>query len=62
MRERNDAAIREAEEARHLDPLSAPSASFVAFTLYRARRFGEALWEGEKAKDLNRSSALGWLE
>jgi TolB-like protein/tetratricopeptide (TPR) repeat protein len=62
IRERHDEAIREAEEARHLDPLSAPAAGFVAFTLYRARRFPEALREAEKAMDLNPSSpVVNWF-
>jgi len=62
IRERHEEAIREAEEARHLDPLSAPAAGFVAFTLYRARRFLEALREAEKAMDLNPSSpVVNWF-
>ncbi len=57
-RRRHDEAVHEAEEARRLDPLSAPAAGFVAFTLYRARRFAEALGEAEKAMSVNPSSAV----
>jgi tetratricopeptide (TPR) repeat protein len=56
--DRHEEAIREAEEARYLDPLSAPAAGFVAFTLYRARRFDEARREAEKALNLDPSSPV----
>ncbi len=58
IRERHEEAIREAEEARRHDPLCAPAAGFVAFTLYRARRFQEALRETARAADLNQPSAV----
>ena len=58
IRERHEEAVREAEDARRLDPLSAPAAGFVAFTLYRARRFEQALKEVRRAMDLNPSSAV----
>jgi TolB-like protein/Tfp pilus assembly protein PilF len=58
IRERHQEAIREAEEARRHDPLCAPAAGFVAFTLYRARRFHEALQEAARAADLNQPSAV----
>lgn len=58
IRERHREAIREAEEARCHDPLCAPAAGFVAFTLYRARRFQEALREATRATDLNQPSAV----
>jgi TolB-like protein/tetratricopeptide (TPR) repeat protein len=62
IRERHEEAIREAEEARHADPLSAPAAGFVAFTLYRARRFDAALKEAAKAVDLNPPSpVVNWF-
>ncbi len=58
----HEEAIREAEESRHLDPLSAPAAGFVAFTLYRARRFEEALGEAERAIELSPlSPVVNWF-
>lgn len=46
--EHHEEAVREAEEGRQPDPLSGSAAGFVAFTLYRARRFPEAL-QGSRA-------------
>jgi TolB-like protein/Tfp pilus assembly protein PilF len=60
--ERHDEAISEAEEARYIDPLSAPTAGFVGFTLYRARRFDEALRAARKAMELDPSSpVVNWF-
>src|SRR5579871_2213884 len=56
--ERHAEAIGEAEEARYIDPLSAPTAGFVGFSLYRARLFDEALREALKAKELDPSSPI----
>jgi TolB-like protein/DNA-binding winged helix-turn-helix (wHTH) protein/Tfp pilus assembly protein PilF len=50
--ERHDEAIAEVEQARHLDPLSAPIAGFVGFTYYRARMYDDALREVLKTVDL----------
>jgi TolB-like protein/Tfp pilus assembly protein PilF len=60
--ERHAEAIGEAEEARYIDPLSAPTAGFVGFSLYRARRFDEALREARKAMELDPSSpVVNWF-
>jgi len=50
--ERHDEAIAQVEQARHLDPLSAPIAGFVGFTYYRARMYDDALREVKKTVDL----------
>lgn len=42
---RHDEAIAQAEEARRCDPLSVGTSGFVGYTLYRARRFEDALRE-----------------
>lgn len=60
--ERHGEAIGEAEEARYIDPLSAPTAGFVGFSLYRARRFDEALREARRAMELDPSSpVVNWF-
>jgi TolB-like protein/Tfp pilus assembly protein PilF len=50
--ERHEEAIAQVEQARHLDPLSAPIAGFVGFTYYRARMYDDALREARKALDV----------
>lgn len=56
--ERHDEAILQAEQARHIDPLSAPIAGFVGFTCYRARRYDDALREAQKALGLGLASPI----
>lgn len=46
---RMDEAIREAEESLRLDPLSAGANFCVGWTLYRARRYAEAIRQFERA-------------
>ena len=55
---RHDEAIVQAEEARRLDPLSVGPTGFVGFTLYRARRFDEALREATRTVEFNPQSPI----
>lgn len=50
---RHDEAIAQAEEARRCDPLPVGTAGFVGYTLYRARRFDEALRECRRTAEFH---------
>lgn len=55
---RHDEAIAEAVEARRHDPLSVGPSGFVGFTLYRARRFAEALRECRRTLEVHRNAPI----
>jgi DNA-binding winged helix-turn-helix (wHTH) protein/Tfp pilus assembly protein PilF len=55
---RHDDAITHARRGRELAPLALAPASFLGFTLYRARRFREALKEAECAVTLDPNSPI----
>jgi tetratricopeptide (TPR) repeat protein len=56
--ERHEEAIEQVEQARRLDPLSAPIAGFVGFTYYRARMYDDALREVQKTVDLGPTAPI----
>ena len=55
---RHDEAVAHARRGRELMPLALGPASFLGFTLYRARRFSEALRESQGALTLDPNSPI----
>ncbi|MGH9519084.1 MAG: tetratricopeptide repeat protein, partial [Terriglobales bacterium] len=55
---RHEEAIREAQEARRCDPLSVGTTGFVGYTLYRARRFSEAMEECRRTVEFHNTSPI----
>ena len=55
---RHDEAVTEAAEGRRLEPLSVGPSGFVGFTLYRARRFDEALREGRRTLEIHKNAPV----
>ena len=55
---RHDEAVAHARRSRELAPLALGPASFLGFTLYRARRFREALQEAESAVTVDPNSPI----
>ncbi|HUX44833.1 MAG TPA: winged helix-turn-helix domain-containing protein [Terracidiphilus sp.] len=55
---RHDEAIAQAGEARQRDPLSVGTVGFVGYTLYRARRFDEALSECRRTVEFHKGAPI----
>ncbi len=55
---RHEEAIVQAEEARRCDPLSLGPAGFLGFTLYRARRYEDALRECKKTVEVHKQAPI----
>jgi tetratricopeptide (TPR) repeat protein len=55
---RHEEAIAQAEEARRCDPLSVGPSAFVGYTLYRARRYDDALRECMKSVELHKGAPI----
>jgi tetratricopeptide (TPR) repeat protein len=55
---RHEEAISQAEEARRCDPLSVGTSGFLGFTLYRARRFEDALRECRRTVGFHKNSPI----
>ena len=55
---RHEDALREAHEARRCDPLSVGTTGFVGYTLYRARRFEEALAECRRTVEFHNNAPI----
>jgi DNA-binding winged helix-turn-helix (wHTH) protein/Tfp pilus assembly protein PilF len=55
---RHEQAIAHAVEARRCDPLSVGTAGFLGFTLYRARRFDDAVKECQRTVEFHRQSPI----
>lgn len=55
---RHEDAIREAHEARRCDPLSVGTTGFVGYTLYRARRFDQALAECRRTVEFHNTAPI----
>jgi TolB-like protein/Tfp pilus assembly protein PilF len=60
---RHHEAVQQISEAMRLDPLSLPNNAEVVRTLYYARNYDQAVWQGQKALQLdpNYSRTYFWL-
>ncbi|MGE5735784.1 MAG: TPR end-of-group domain-containing protein [Acidobacteriota bacterium] len=60
---RHHEAVQQINEAMRLDPLSLPNNAEVVRTLYYARNYDQAVWQGQKALqlDANYSRTYFWL-
>ncbi|HZR31673.1 MAG TPA: tetratricopeptide repeat protein [Terriglobales bacterium] len=60
---RHHEAVQQINEAMRLDPLSLPNNAEVVRTLYYARNYDQAVWQGQKALQLdpNYSRTYFWL-
>ncbi len=55
---RHEEAVQHAAEAQRCDPLSVGPAAFLGYTLYRARKFDEAMRECQRTMNFHRGSPI----
>jgi serine/threonine-protein kinase len=55
---RHDEAVHHSAEAQRCDPLSVGPAAFLGYTLYRARKFDEALRECQRTMNFHKASPI----
>ncbi|MGA8742484.1 MAG: winged helix-turn-helix domain-containing protein [Terracidiphilus sp.] len=55
---RHDEAVHHSAEAQRCDPLSVGPAAFLGYTLYRARRFDEAMRECRRTMNFHKASPI----